>query len=194
MDFQVSFKAIRAIGRARVFPFLFASQFVLESHIIDYTRIWIHNIYYGVLRALCALTNMLPQTESYNITTQLIHSHTYVQSKAYSPTYIYRLGYSGLICFPCYGSIHRLQATRWILHGSSWVGPITPRYSLTGAAYILLVIDYFSRFTWAKAYVHHTSGQVVDMDENLEQSRHTNSSTMPIEFLSTEEEGLGQNT
>ena len=50
--------------------------------------------------------------------------------------------------------------------GMDWVGPITPRYSLTGAAYILLVINYFSRFAWAKAYVHHTLVEVVDIWEN----------------------------
>ena len=49
--------------------------------------------------------------------------------------------------------------------GMDWVGPITPRCSLTGAAYVLIMVDYFSRFTWAKAYVHHTATEVADMFE-----------------------------
>ena len=50
--------------------------------------------------------------------------------------------------------------------GMDWVGPITPRCSFTGAAYVFGVIDYFPRFTWAKAYIHHTSVEVADMFEN----------------------------
>ena len=47
-----------------------------------------------------------------------------------------------------------------------WVGPITPACTVTGAVYILLMVDYFSRFLWAKAYTKHTAQEVVDLHEN----------------------------
>lgn len=34
--------------------------------------------------------------------------------------------------------------------GMDFLGPISPRCQVTGALYVLLVIDYFSRFVWAK--------------------------------------------
>lgn len=37
--------------------------------------------------------------------------------------------------------------------GMDFLDPISPRYQATGAAYVLVVIDYFSRFVWAKACV-----------------------------------------
>ena len=49
--------------------------------------------------------------------------------------------------------------------GMDWIGPITPACSITGAAYILLVIDYCTRFVWAKAYRYHTSEEVRHMFE-----------------------------
>lgn len=50
--------------------------------------------------------------------------------------------------------------------GMDWIGPISPPCSITGAVYILLVMDYFSRFAWAKAYIQHTAVEVIDMYEN----------------------------
>lgn len=35
--------------------------------------------------------------------------------------------------------------------GMDFLGPISPRCEVTGAAYVLIVIDYFSRFVWALA-------------------------------------------
>lgn len=35
--------------------------------------------------------------------------------------------------------------------GMDFLGPISPRCEVTGAAYVLIVIDYFSRFVWARA-------------------------------------------
>ena len=34
-----------------------------------------------------------------------------------------------------------------------YLGPISPKCEITRAAYVLLVVDYFSRFVWAKAYI-----------------------------------------
>lgn len=42
-----------------------------------------------------------------------------------------------------------------------WVGPITLAYSITGVMYVLLVIDYFTRFVWAKGYLKHTVDKVI---------------------------------
>jgi len=50
--------------------------------------------------------------------------------------------------------------------GMDWLGPVTPADLGTGAAYVLLVVDYFSRFIWAKAYQFHTATEVVDMFQN----------------------------
>ena len=50
--------------------------------------------------------------------------------------------------------------------GMDWIGPITPACSITGAVYVLLVVDYFSRFAWGKAYQQHTNVEVRDMWEN----------------------------
>ena len=50
--------------------------------------------------------------------------------------------------------------------GMDWIGPITPACSVTGAAYILLVMNYFCRFAWDRAYQQHTNVEVRDMWEN----------------------------
>ena len=42
-----------------------------------------------------------------------------------------------------------------------WIGPITPTYSITGARYMLLMVDYFTRFIWAKAYRDYTKVKVI---------------------------------
>ena len=47
--------------------------------------------------------------------------------------------------------------------GADWLGPISPICTATGAAYVLLVVDYFSRFVWAKAYQNHTAYETFDM-------------------------------
>ena len=43
-----------------------------------------------------------------------------------------------------------------------FVGPINPACSLTGNTYILIGVDYFSRFMWAKSYRYHTQAEVID--------------------------------
>ena len=50
--------------------------------------------------------------------------------------------------------------------GMDFLGPISPACSVTGARYMLLVIDYFIRFVWAKAYADATNVEVIDMYEN----------------------------
>ena len=50
--------------------------------------------------------------------------------------------------------------------GMDWVGPITPACSITGVMYVLLVVDYFTRFVWAKGYLKHTADEVIDIYEN----------------------------
>ena len=47
--------------------------------------------------------------------------------------------------------------------GMDFMGPISPACTATGAIYILLVVDYFTRFIWAKAYLHARGDAVIDM-------------------------------
>ena len=46
---------------------------------------------------------------------------------------------------------------------ADWLGPISPICTATGAAYVLLVVDFFSRFVWARAYQQHTSYKTIDL-------------------------------
>ena len=46
------------------------------------------------------------------------------------------------------------------------VSPITPACSVTRVVYVLLVVDYFTRFIWAKSYLRHTSDEVIDIYKN----------------------------
>lgn len=43
-----------------------------------------------------------------------------------------------------------------------WVGPINPPCSITGHQYILVAVDYFSKFVWAKSYASHTQEETMD--------------------------------
>jgi hypothetical protein len=47
--------------------------------------------------------------------------------------------------------------------GIDFVGPITPACSQTGARYVLIAIDYFSRFTWAYPYRVCTMAEVAHL-------------------------------
>ena len=44
-----------------------------------------------------------------------------------------------------------------------WLGPIFSACTATGYKYILIVVDYFFRFVWAKAYVEHEGKKTVHM-------------------------------
>lgn len=50
--------------------------------------------------------------------------------------------------------------------GMDWLGPISPACSITGHQYILIPVDYFSRFTLAKSYLTHTADDVIDIYES----------------------------
>ena len=50
--------------------------------------------------------------------------------------------------------------------GMDFLGPISPRCPVTFAIYVLLVVDYFTRFVWAKAYQTGTKEDVADMLQN----------------------------
>lgn len=47
--------------------------------------------------------------------------------------------------------------------GADWLGPIKPICTATGALYVLLVVDYVSRFVWAYAFKDHMALEVVYM-------------------------------
>ncbi len=46
-----------------------------------------------------------------------------------------------------------------------YIGPISPACPLTSAAYIIIAVDYFTRFIWAKAYPVHTQHETLDFLE-----------------------------
>lgn len=50
--------------------------------------------------------------------------------------------------------------------GLDWVKPITPACTITRMVYILLIIDYFFWFLWAKDYTKYIAQMVVDLHEN----------------------------
>lgn len=50
--------------------------------------------------------------------------------------------------------------------GIEKVGLITSAYSINGVVYVLLVVDYFKRFIWAKDYIKHTADECIDIYEN----------------------------
>lgn len=45
----------------------------------------------------------------------------------------------------------------------NWVGPISLARMSTGTIYVLLMVNYFSRFLWAKASTKHTAAKVLDL-------------------------------
>ena len=47
--------------------------------------------------------------------------------------------------------------------GMDFLGPISPRCEVTGFAYVLIVVDYFSRFVWAKGCVNADQEAVHDL-------------------------------
>ena len=50
--------------------------------------------------------------------------------------------------------------------GLDRIGPISLPCTLTGFRYILLAVDYFSRFTWGRPYAKHKKWETVDMLAN----------------------------
>ena len=46
-----------------------------------------------------------------------------------------------------------------------WLGPINPPCSVTGFRYVLLIVDYFSRFIWARGFKDHIAEETRDMWE-----------------------------
>ena len=47
--------------------------------------------------------------------------------------------------------------------GMNWLEPITPICTATEASYVLLAVDYFTRFVWAKAYQYHEAFETMDL-------------------------------
>ena len=45
-----------------------------------------------------------------------------------------------------------LSFAHWAMVGMDWIGTIWPPCEVTGWRYILVVIEYFSRFIWARGY------------------------------------------
>ena len=50
--------------------------------------------------------------------------------------------------------------------GMDFIGPISPHYTITGAIYVLVYVNYFTRFVWAKAYARASGDEVIDIFEN----------------------------
>lgn len=47
-----------------------------------------------------------------------------------------------------------------------WVGSITFAYLIIGVVYILLMVNYFIRFIWAKSYIKYMADEVINIYEN----------------------------
>ena len=47
--------------------------------------------------------------------------------------------------------------------GADWLGPISPACTATGFRYVLIIVDYFTRFVWAKTYLFHTVFKTIHM-------------------------------
>lgn len=47
-----------------------------------------------------------------------------------------------------------------------WAILITLTYSITRVMYVLLVVDYFTRFVWAKSYSKYIADEVIDIYKN----------------------------
>lgn len=56
-----------------------------------------------------------------------------------------------------------LQFRPFDMVGMDYVGPITPACTITGARYVLLVVDYFSRFVFARAFAEATQLTTLSM-------------------------------
>lgn len=100
---------------------------------------------------------------------------SFLVGRAYCPTRVKDVYAWCGSCHACQLKAHKPIKTRMqtiqtfepmAMVGLDWVGPITPACTVTGAVYILLMVDYFSRFLWAKAYTKHTAQEVVDLHEN----------------------------
>ena len=50
--------------------------------------------------------------------------------------------------------------------GMDQISPILPPYSITGVRYILLYLDYFTRFIQVKAYLRYRAIKVIDLFNN----------------------------
>lgn len=46
------------------------------------------------------------------------------------------------------------------------IDPITPMCLIIGVMYILIIVDYFIRFVWAKSYLKHTFDMIIDIYNN----------------------------
>lgn len=99
----------------------------------------------------------------------------YLVGRAYWPTRVTDVHEWCQSCHACQMKAHKPIKTRvqgiqvfepMKMLGMDWLGPITPACSLTGHKYVLLMVDYFSRFAWAKSYTEHTNVEVRDMFEN----------------------------
>jgi len=49
--------------------------------------------------------------------------------------------------------------------GMDWLGFIFFACTVTGSIYVLIIVDYFSRFVWAKPYRDYTRVETIDMYE-----------------------------
>ncbi len=48
-----------------------------------------------------------------------------------------------------------------------WIGSITPTCLITRVIYILLLVDYFTRFIWVKGYLKYIVDKVIDIYKNF---------------------------
>ena len=63
---------------------------------------------------------------------------------------------------------NQIYTNIWIYNilGINWVWLIIPLFTITRVIYMLLVINYFTRFIWTKNYLKYTADKVVDIYKN----------------------------
>ena len=89
---------------------------------------------------------------------------SFLVSRAYWPTRVKNVYAWYKSCYACQLKAYKSIKTKMeiiqtfepmAMVGLEWVGPITSACTVTRAVYIVLMIDYFSRFLWTKAYMKH---------------------------------------
>ena len=96
----------------------------------------------------------------------------YLIGRAYWPTRVKDVEAWVRSCHSCQSRLKkRIKSDAFAIQGFSpmtmidmdFLGPTTPACTATGAIYIMLAIDFFTRFIWAKPYLRARGEEVIDL-------------------------------